>query len=48
MKVTNHSSIQEQEEYNIASNPELQVSELAPKAKDVCWHEKRYTRLLQL
>ena len=45
MKVTNHSSIQEQEEYNIASNPELQVSELAPKAKDACWHEKIYKTL---
>ena len=37
MEITNYSSTQEQEEYNIASNPELQVSELAPKAKDACW-----------
>ena len=45
MKVTNHSSIQEQEEYNIASNPELQVSEMAPEAKVACWHEKIYKTL---
>ena len=45
MDITNHSSIQEQEEYNIASNPELQVSELAPTAKVACWHEKIYKTL---
>lgn len=45
MDITNHSSIQEQEEYNIASNPELQKSELAPTAKVARWHEKIYKTL---
>ena len=36
-EVTNHSSIQDKIEYNIASNPELQVSEPArKKQEDVC------------
>ena len=45
MDITNHSSIQEQEEYNIASNPELQKSEFAPTAKVARWHEKIYKPL---
>ena len=36
MKITNHSSEQEKIDYEIASNPELQVSELAPKNQDAC------------
>ena len=45
MKITNHSSEQEKIDYEIASNPELQVSELAPKNQDACWHEKIYKTL---
>ena len=45
MKITNYSSEQEKISYEIASNPELQKSELAPKAKKVCWHEQIYKTL---
>ena len=45
MEITNYSSTQERADYDIASNPELQISELAPKAKHACWHEKIYKTL---
>ena len=45
MKITNHSSEQENIDYEITSNPELQKSELAPENKNACWHEKIYKTL---